>query len=665
MKLVNRYFLLLSLWLGIGVAQAQTATSCATVPQPACTFLAIDNATGLEVTAFCVGRAVRFEQCPGRNIPTTLLFYGVLPGVGTTYLNAARKCEPPNPLPYIYTPQLADIGMVTVSELANSNSSGRGATYYFRTFQVYGTPAPIFTLAPCPSGLVLVTVTDASYDSYTVRVGNGPALPIARNQPATLAVPAGATQVTVTGHYAANGLCEKDNSQPVPPLAAPQVPLFTRLALQAPSAASLEVAQLPAGYLYTVQIADATAPGGFRRVADVPAGSTTFSLPNAAAGCYRLFRSDACGSSTAASATICTLGLAGSSTQGRNRLLLTDAGAGSTYTVTRNGSPLPVFSTVPGGLEDADVQCGSAYTYRVAATQPGGGIAVSNEVTITTQSALPPRQPQLLASFNRNNVVELTPILANPLASGGSLRYRRATGGQPSVDFGALATTVRVQRDSMALAELKARPPCYSVRLADVCGNVSPESSATCPALLSASAADPDGTTAALTWTAFTGPTPTAPAAYTLQRLAADGTVLSSVSVSGNVYTDLMPPTDRQVLRYRLQIGGAGLPPGVFSYSNLASVTRRLSLAVPTAFTPNGDGLNDVLEVKGQYLRNYTFVVVDRNGQEVFRGTQRTEAWDGTIRGHAPVLGAYAWRFQQNGEDGIPFVATGSVTILK
>ena len=150
-----------------------------------------------------------------------------------------------------------------------------------------------------------------------------------------------------------------------------------------------------------------------------------------------------------------------------------------------------------------------------------------------------------------------------------------------------------------------------------------------------------------------------------LQRLAVDGSVLSTLAVTGTSYSDLTPPTDRQVLRYRLQISGAGLPAGTFSYSNLASVTRQLTLTIPTAFTPNGDGLNDVLEVKGRYLNNYTFVVVDRNGQEVFRGTRRGETWDGTIKGHAPVLGAYVWRFQQINEDGKPFSATGAVTILR
>ena len=661
MKLV-RCFLVLFALLTTHIVWGQ---SCATVPQPACTFTAIDVATGQPVEAFCVGRGVRFEQCPGRNVPENELFYGVLPGVGTTFFNTPRRCTPPFLLPYTYTPQLADVGMVTVSELANS--TGAIPTYYIRTFQVYGTPPPVFSVAPCPNGLVLVTVTDATYDTYTARVGTGPSLPIARNQATSLPVPAGAASVTITGHYTADGLCEGRSSQPIPVIAAPQTPLFTRLTLQGPlpgGTATLDVGQLPTGYRYSLQLADASAPGGFRDVAEVPAGSTSIALPNPAAGCYRLFRIDFCGNSQATSAVICTLSLSGRSTNSRNQLLLASADAGTTYTVTRDGKPLSTFTTILGGLEDADVQCGTTYTYQVKAIQSGGATAVSNPVAIATLSSQPPAQPLLLASFNRNNVVELTPILTAPLPPGSTLRYRRATGGGPPVDFRTV-TTARGPRDSTALAELRRQTPCYSVYLRDVCGNVSPESPATCPVLLSATAGDAGGNSATLTWTSFTGPNPGVPATYALQLITAEGTVLSSIPVSGGAYTDPVPPADRQVLRYRLQIGGAGLPSGTFSYSNLATVARRPVLTIPTAFTPNGDGLNDALEVKGKYLRDYIFVVFDRNGQEVFRGTRRNETWDGTIKGHAPVNGAYVWRFQQDNEDGQRFTATGSVTILK
>ncbi|WP_210516050.1 T9SS type B sorting domain-containing protein [Hymenobacter terricola] len=635
------------------------------MPNDLTAFKAIDVATGTEVAAFCVGRGVRFEARPNRSIPANLLYYGVLPGAGTVF----PGCSPPNPLPYTYTPTRAEVGMVTVSELANDTRVGGITTYYIRTFRVYDTPAPAFTIAPCPSGSALVTVTDATYDSYTVQIGAGPSAAITRNLATVVPLPAGATSATVTGHYLANDVCEGTSTQAIAPLLPPQIPTFTRLELAAPlpSTATLTVGQLPAGYRYTLQLADASAPGGFRTVTSIPAGSTTFALPSAAAGCYRLFRDDFCGTSPAPSATIiCTLSLTATSARNRNQLLLSDAGSPSTtYTVTRNGSAITTLTPVPGGLEDANVQCGTAYTYQITATQPGGGVAVSNPFTITTVSALPPAQPQLLASFNLNNAVVLTPLLATPLTAGSSLRYHRASGGQPPVTFGRVDVSGAGIRDSTDLAELRASPPCYSVDLTDVCGNVSPESASTCPSLLTASPASPDGSSAALTWTAFTGPNPAIPAIYVLQRLAADGTVLSPVPVSGNSFIDLTPPTDRQVLRYRLQISGAGLPPGTFSYSNLATVTRQLFLNIPTAFTPNGDGLNDVLEVKGKYLNNYVFVVVDRNGQEVFRGTQRSKTWDGTIRGHAPVPGAYVWRFQQTGEDGKTFTATGAVTILK
>ena len=676
-KLILRPFVLLFCWLvqTVGASLAQAQPQCNTVPQPACTFQAFDAAAPAgspELTAFCVGQPVRFEQCVGRNINPTLLFYGVLPGTGTTFISTSPACVPPNRYPFVYTPTPADVGMVTVSELATTNGQVGGGipTYYIRTYRVYGTPPPTFAVAPCPNGLVSVTVTDAVYDRYEATVGAGPALPIGRNQPTSLPAPAGAANVTVRGfYYVPNYPCTGQNTQPIPALVAPVTPQLSRLTLLGPlpgGAATLDVSQLPAGYIYTLQLADASAPGVFRDVAPVPAGSTSVALPSAAAGCYRLVRTDVCNSRVEPSSFICTLSLAGASAQNRNQLLLTDAGApGTTYAVTRDGAPLTAFRPIPGGLEDANVQCGTTYTYRVTATQAGGGAAVSNPVAIRTVSALAPVQPRLLASFNLNNVVVLTPLLAAAPAPGGTLRYRRVASSPAPANFEDEVIGLRPRRDSTALALLRAAPPCYSVRLTDVCGNAAAESASTCPALLTAAPQNPDGTVATLTWTAFTGPDPAQPAVYVLQRLGPDGAVLSSVPVSGGRYDDLLPPAERQILRYRLAISGAGLPAGIISYSNLATLARRPLLTVANAFTPNGDGLNDVLEVKGRYLRNYLFVVVDRNGQEVFRGTSRTDVWDGSIRGQKPVPGTYVWRFQQDNEDGERYRNSGTVTILQ
>ena len=663
MRQLNCYFLLLLLWVGgRGAAWAQ---SCVTANPPTCTFEAIDD-NGLSVTALCVGKRVKFQPCTSRDarIYNNNIYYGVLPGVGTTFLNSTPlSCTPNRIYPYVYTPTLAEVGMVTVSELSNEAGVSK---YYIRTFRVYDTTPPPFSVAPCPTGSALVTVTDTKFDSYLVQVGNGPSQQIIRNQPQTLAVPAGISTITVTGRYAIPEACEGTSTQPIRTAATPVTPGFSSLTLAGPlpgSAATLVVNQLPADYQYTLQIADGTAPSGFRDVLPVAPGSSSISLPAPAAGCYRIFRTDLCGTSPAASPLICTLSLSGTSARDRNQLLLADAGAGNTYSVTRDGQAFTTFITIPGGLEDANVQCGSTYAYVVTARQPGGGAAVSNQVSITTVSALPPQQPKLVASFNLRNVVELTPLLTLPaLPAGSSLHYFRTT-GTTTADFGT-TTTLRAPRDSADLATLRAARPCYTVRLLDVCGNASPLSAPACPSLLAATASGLDDIATDLAWTPFGGPDPSLPASYLLERLGSDGTVRSTQPVSGSTFTDFAPPAD-QTTRYRLQIGGAGLPAGVYSYSNLASVTRALTLTIPTAFTPNGDGLNDVLEVKGRYLSNYTFVIIDRNGQEVFRGIQRSDVWDGRITGHAPVPGSYVWRFQQISDDGQPFVRTGAVTILK
>jgi gliding motility-associated-like protein len=52
----------------------------------------------------------------------------------------------------------------------------------------------------------------------------------------------------------------------------------------------------------------------------------------------------------------------------------------------------------------------------------------------------------------------------------------------------------------------------------------------------------------------------------------------------------------------------------------------------PNAFTPNNDGRNDV------FLKNYDLVVLNRWGQELYRGV---DGWDGTFDGKKVSPGTY------------------------
>jgi len=65
---------------------------------------------------------------------------------------------------------------------------------------------------------------------------------------------------------------------------------------------------------------------------------------------------------------------------------------------------------------------------------------------------------------------------------------------------------------------------------------------------------------------------------------------------------------------------------------------------VPTAFTPNGDGKNDLFQPKYLCLfSNYQLRVYNRWGQMVFSSSNPAEGWDGRVGGSPQPAGVYVW----------------------
>jgi len=77
---------------------------------------------------------------------------------------------------------------------------------------------------------------------------------------------------------------------------------------------------------------------------------------------------------------------------------------------------------------------------------------------------------------------------------------------------------------------------------------------------------------------------------------------------------------------------------------HVMKVESNCYIAVPTAFTPNGDGLNDYLYPLNAYkATNLTFRVFNRLGQLVFETRDWTKKWDGNVNGDPQPLGVYVW----------------------
>jgi gliding motility-associated-like protein len=64
---------------------------------------------------------------------------------------------------------------------------------------------------------------------------------------------------------------------------------------------------------------------------------------------------------------------------------------------------------------------------------------------------------------------------------------------------------------------------------------------------------------------------------------------------------------------------------------------------VPSGFTPNNDGTNDLLKVRGNCIKELDFRVFDRWGELVFQTSDQNIGWDGTYKGKPALAGVYVF----------------------
>lgn len=86
----------------------------------------------------------------------------------------------------------------------------------------------------------------------------------------------------------------------------------------------------------------------------------------------------------------------------------------------------------------------------------------------------------------------------------------------------------------------------------------------------------------------------------------------------------------------------------------------------PTAFSPNGDGTNDMFRpVNYGHHTIVAFNVVNRWGQTVFNTSDETKGWDGTFNGVPQEIGAYFWYIKYRCSDGTYNEKSGTVTLVR
>lgn len=86
---------------------------------------------------------------------------------------------------------------------------------------------------------------------------------------------------------------------------------------------------------------------------------------------------------------------------------------------------------------------------------------------------------------------------------------------------------------------------------------------------------------------------------------------------------------------------------------------------LPTAFTPNGDGNNDVFYLKGGPFEKILFRVYNNWGELIFETTDPRVGWDGTWRGVDQPVGVYVWTFVVDMYNNRQVRKNGDVSLIR
>lgn len=86
---------------------------------------------------------------------------------------------------------------------------------------------------------------------------------------------------------------------------------------------------------------------------------------------------------------------------------------------------------------------------------------------------------------------------------------------------------------------------------------------------------------------------------------------------------------------------------------------------IPNAFTPNGDGVNDVLLVYGTAIASVRLMIYNQWGKQLFISTDLLKGWDGTSKGERAPAGLYTYSLEAVMQDGKRITRGGTFSLIR
>jgi gliding motility-associated-like protein len=374
--------------------------------------------------------------------------------------------------------------------------------------------------------------------------------------------------------------------------------------------------------------------------------------------CYNIKTFDACNNSTFRSDTICTAKIGVISGDGANTLTWeTDTTVVDSYNILRDNAVIAqIADTRTSTFDDLNVLCKVSYKYQV---QPvfttGTSLSIDSSVIAFKTANLPP--VEFPFSTINNSHVELTWPDIDPAIPLTKYIIEKSTNDRGFKSLSSTDTTYYQDPDTTFFFSRK-----YRIKYDDECDNRSEASIETVPMLINQDAIR--GNEITYSWNKYET-WQNGIRNYFLERVDDTGNPFESIPIlSGRNFPLVYSPNDIRAKKVRVRAESLDPVPKI-TYSNIIESELGLNIYFPTAFTPNGDGLNDEYTPNGPLVFNYSMEIYSRWGDLIFISNDIQKGWNGIFNEKHAKTGAYIYKVRYEDVVGTAYNASGSFVLLR
>jgi gliding motility-associated-like protein len=125
-----------------------------------------------------------------------------------------------------------------------------------------------------------------------------------------------------------------------------------------------------------------------------------------------------------------------------------------------------------------------------------------------------------------------------------------------------------------------------------------------------------------------------------------------------------LSPITAPALTANTYIVKAGSGSCVATDTVIISIKATDTLYVPSAFTPNGDGKNDVFNALG-VVNDFQMEIYNRWGERIFKTSSLLNGWDGMCKGSIQPYGTYVYYIKYTSKTNFTKLLKGTFTLIR